>query len=308
MQLEQLRYANEIAKCGSITQAAKNLFVSQPSLTIAIQKLESDLGFALFTRSTKGIQITPKGEEALETIQQILNLTEVLVNMSPNREESPTKITLPVFPTLFDLLDESIYSQIHSQHPNLTYEIIEQTANTILQEIRNGALCFAISGCPSTIFDTITISKKASDSKNIATKILYEEPLLLLVSSNNPLSMKKALHIEDLKSETFLYYSEHLANNHPNILDGYDFHFKEVLPFYRRTSIIKAIAMGQGISIMPKSQFQNDPNILENKIRYCPIEDFGNTFVHFLIYNKRHIFTQMEKDVLNIIENFYATL
>lgn len=308
MQLEQLRYANEIAKCGSITQAAKNLFVSQPSLTIAIQKLESDLGFALFTRSTKGIQITPKGEEALETIQQILNLTEVLVNMSPNREESPTKITLPVFPTLFDLLDESIYSQIHSQHPNLTYEIIEQTANTILQEIRNGALSFAISGCPSTVFDTITVSKKATNIKNLSTKILYEEPLLLLMSINNPLSNKDLLHIEDLRTETFLYYGEHLSNKQPNILDGYKFYFKEILPFYRRTSIMKAIAMGQGISIMPKSQFQNDPNILKNKIRYCTIENFRNTFVHFLIYNKRHVFSQMEKDILNIIENFYATL
>lgn len=44
MQLEQFLYANEIAKCGSITQAAKNLFITQPSLTIAIQKLETELG------------------------------------------------------------------------------------------------------------------------------------------------------------------------------------------------------------------------------------------------------------------------
>lgn len=308
MQLEQLRYANEIAKCGSITQAAKNLFVSQPSLTIAIQKLESDLGFALFTRSSKGIQITPKGKEALVTIQQILNLTEVLINMSPNKEDSLTKITLPVFPTLFDLLDESIYAKIHTQHPNLTCEIIEQTANTILQEIQNGAISYAISGCPSTVFDIINVSKKSSNSNNLSTKILYEEPLLLLMSINNPLSKKDLLHIEDLRSETFLYYGEHLSNKQPNILEGYKFYFNEILPFYRRTSIMKAIAMGQGVSIMPKSQFQNDPNILKNKIRYCTIENFSNTFVHFLIYNKRHVFTQMEKDVLNIIENFYATL
>lgn len=55
MQLEQFLYANEIAKCGSITQAAKNLFITQPSLTIAIQKLETELGFFLFNRSHKEI-------------------------------------------------------------------------------------------------------------------------------------------------------------------------------------------------------------------------------------------------------------
>ena len=70
MQLEQFLYANEIAKCGSITQAAKNLFITQPSLTIAIQKLETELGFFLFNRSQKGVQITEKGEEALSYIDR----------------------------------------------------------------------------------------------------------------------------------------------------------------------------------------------------------------------------------------------
>lgn len=308
MQLEQFRYANEIAKCGSITQAARNLFVSQPSLTIAIQKLEAELGFALFTRSSKGIQITPKGEEALATIQQILTLTESLIDMSPSREDAPTTMTLPVFPTLYDLLDSTLLANIHAQYPHLTCDIIEQTANTILQEMRNGSLNYAISGCPSTLYDMVTVSQKASESKNLSTKILYEEPLLLLVPSQHRLASTAAVHMADLEGETFLYFGEHLNGDRPNILDGYNVSFSEVLPFYRRTSIMKAIALGQGISIFPRSQFKNERALQDDAIRVLEISDFGNTFVHYLIYNKRHIFTKMENDVIHTIEQFYASL
>lgn len=308
MQLEQFRYANEIAKCGSITQAAKNLFISQPSLTIAIKKLETELGFALFTRSSKGIQITPKGEEALNTIQQILALTEDLVTMSPIHDDTPTTMTLPVFPTLYDLLDASFFDQIHTQHPNLTCDIIEQTANNILQEMRNGSLNYAISGCPSTVFDTVTVSRKASESKNLSTKILYEEPLLLLVPVEHTLAETSSVEISDLTNETFLYFGEHLNDGQPNILEGYTFQISDVLPFYRRSSIMKAIAAGQGISMLPQSQFRNEREILAGRVKALTIDGFSNTFVHYLIYNKRHIFTKMENDVIRLIETFYANL
>lgn len=308
MQLEQFRYANEIAKCGSITQAAKNLFVSQPSLTVSIKKLEAELGFSLFTRSSKGIQITSKGEEALAIIQQILTLTEDLVNMSPSRGDTLTTMALPVFPTLYDLLDATFFDTMHTKYPHLTCDIIEETANTILQKMRNGSLNFAVSGCPSTVYDMMTVSKNASESKNLSTKILYEEPLLLLIPANHKLTHVQTVATTDLNNETFLYFGEHLHDDQPNILEGYNIHFNEVLPFYRRTSIMKAIVMGQGISIMPESQIMNEREILAGKIKTLTINDFDNTFVHFLIYNKRHIFTKVENDVIQMIEQFYANL
>lgn len=123
MQLEQFRYANEIAKCGSITQAAKNLFIAQPSLTIAIQKLEFELGFALFNRSQKGVQITEKGEEALSYMQQILALTENLTNLSPSKTDMVTTMQLVAFPIFFDLLDESLFEKIKNTHPDLNIKI-----------------------------------------------------------------------------------------------------------------------------------------------------------------------------------------
>ena len=65
MTLQQLKYALTIADCGSMNEAAKTLFLSQPSLSETIRELETEIGFDLFVRSNRGILVTPEGEEFL---------------------------------------------------------------------------------------------------------------------------------------------------------------------------------------------------------------------------------------------------
>lgn len=65
MTLQQLKYALTIADCGSMNEAAKTLFLSQPSLSETIRELETEIGFELFVRSNRGILVTPEGEEFL---------------------------------------------------------------------------------------------------------------------------------------------------------------------------------------------------------------------------------------------------
>ena len=65
MTLKQLRYVVEVAETGNITEAAKKLFIAQPSLTSAIRELENEYNITIFMRSNKGIEITPEGDEFL---------------------------------------------------------------------------------------------------------------------------------------------------------------------------------------------------------------------------------------------------
>ena len=78
MTLQQLRYAIEVAKTGSMNVAAKQLFVSQPSLSMAIRELENDVHISIFERTTKGVVITAEGEEFLGYARQIINQVELL--------------------------------------------------------------------------------------------------------------------------------------------------------------------------------------------------------------------------------------
>ena len=78
MTLQQLRYVIEVAKTGSMNVAAKQLFVSQPSLPMAIRELENDVHISIFERTTKGVVITAEGEEFLGYARQIINQVELL--------------------------------------------------------------------------------------------------------------------------------------------------------------------------------------------------------------------------------------
>lgn len=71
MTLQQLRYVIMIADCGSMNEAAKQLFISQPSLSETIKELELEIGFDIFLRSNRGIVITPEGEEFLTYAKQV---------------------------------------------------------------------------------------------------------------------------------------------------------------------------------------------------------------------------------------------
>lgn len=309
MQLEQFRYVNEIAKCGSITQAAKNLYIAQPSLTIAVQKLEQELGFSIFARSKKGVQITAKGEEALAYIQQILVLTESLESLSLKDVALAQSMLLPAFPMFFDLLTEPLFHHIKTLYPELDFSVKEQTANSILRDIQNGSLDFAICGHPSPTYEAIISSCKITKSNNINFEILYQDPLVLVLPPSHPLAQKESIHIEDLKSETLLTFSEHLAKHQVPMLEGYPFSFKQTIGIYRQTSIKKAVLMGQGISIMANISACNHSSPAEDQLIIRSIADFHNTYVHYFIYNKRHVFSDLEKSILKTVQkDIYASL
>lgn len=73
MNILHLKYAVEIARVGSLSQAAQNLFLAQPNLSRSIKELESDIGIKIFERSVKGMKITPDGEEFIGYAKEILN-------------------------------------------------------------------------------------------------------------------------------------------------------------------------------------------------------------------------------------------
>ena len=78
MTLQQLKYALTIADCGSMNEAAKQLFLSQPSLSETIKELENEIGLDIFLRSNRGIVITPEGEEFLSYAKQVIDQYELL--------------------------------------------------------------------------------------------------------------------------------------------------------------------------------------------------------------------------------------
>ena len=88
MTLQQLRYVIGIAKVGSFNKAAENLFISQPSLTTAIRDLEEEIGIVIFNRTSRGVSLTPDGEEFVASCITITRLSVAVTTRPCSRRRS----------------------------------------------------------------------------------------------------------------------------------------------------------------------------------------------------------------------------
>lgn len=88
MTLAQLRYTIAIAKAGSMNEAAKSLYISQPSLSTAIRELEAETGVEIFRRTNRGIAVTPAGEEFLGYARQVVEQYELMEAKYISKEQS----------------------------------------------------------------------------------------------------------------------------------------------------------------------------------------------------------------------------
>ena len=94
MRLDQLRYIVKVVECGSITEAAEQLFMSQPSLSAAIKQLEEEMGITIFNRSNRGVSLSVDGTEFLAYARQILEQTDLMIDRY--HSEKPAKKLLAI--------------------------------------------------------------------------------------------------------------------------------------------------------------------------------------------------------------------
>ncbi|MDF9839207.1 MULTISPECIES: LysR family transcriptional regulator [unclassified Paenibacillus] len=132
MTLQQLRYAIEIANSGSMNEAAKRLFVSQPSLSNAIKELENELGIIIFERTNRGISISAEGMEFLGYARQIIEQTEFMENRYTGKKRSPVYFSVStqhyafVVDAFVRLMKERELAEYNfSLRETQTFEIIE---------------------------------------------------------------------------------------------------------------------------------------------------------------------------------------
>lgn len=135
MTLQQLRYAITIADKGSMNEAAKSLFIAQPSLSETIKELENELGINVFLRSNRGISLTPEGEEFLGYARQVCEQAELLENRFINKESkkkfsvSMQHYTFAVYAFVKLVKEIGMDSYEFAVHETKTSEVIENVKN-----------------------------------------------------------------------------------------------------------------------------------------------------------------------------------
>ena len=196
LNLKDLEYVKAIAHHKHFRKAAYACFVSQPTLSGQVKKLEQELNVVLFDRSTKQVTLTAQGERLLTQINVILEQTEILKELAAT-SNGPLqgKLRIGIIPTIAPYLLSALLTSMKAAFSESHFSFIEMQTATMLEALDNGELDFAILA-------------DVPELKNYHTVNVYKEDFMVAVSTDNPLSNRKKVALSDLQSCSLLMLSD----------------------------------------------------------------------------------------------------
>jgi len=266
MTLTELRYIVAVARERHFGRAAEACFVSQPTLSVAVKKLEEELDVKLFERGSNEVSVTPLGEEIIRQAQSVLEQAQSIKEIA-KRGKDPLAgpLRLGVIYTIGPYLLPDLVRNAIAEVPQMPLMLQENFTARLLDMLRSGELDCAILAEPFP--DT-----------NLALAPLYDEPFLVAVPRTHPLASHERINAEELKQETMLL----LGTGH-----CFRDHVLEVCPEFARFSsnaegirksfegssletIKHMVAAGMGVTVVPQLSVPPEPH---PHIAYIPSEE-----------------------------------
>jgi DNA-binding transcriptional LysR family regulator len=204
MTLQQLKYIRTVADKGTISEAAKALFLSQPSLTAAIHELEAEMGITIFHRTNKGITLTSDGEEFLGYARQVLEQTALIEEKYAGK--TPGKHRFCVSTQHYSFAVEAFVDLLRQYsgeeydfhlRETQTYELIEDVAH-----LRSELGVLYLNRFNETIL------RKTLRENDLTFHTLFKAEPHVFVGSSNPLTQKETVTLEDLAPYPRLSYEQ----------------------------------------------------------------------------------------------------
>ena len=186
MTITQLKYLIAVAKYGNFTTAAENCFVTQPTLSMQIQKLEEELGVTIFNRKKKPVMPTPIGEQIITQAKLIVDESSRIMDIVEQQKGYIGGVfRLGIIPTIMPTLLPMFLKAFLKKYPNIQLTIMELTTNEIINKLIDGQLDAGIAATPL-------------ENPDIIEKVLYYEPFVGFISEDHRLFEKKTITEDDL--------------------------------------------------------------------------------------------------------------
>lgn len=204
MTLQQLKYAVEIARRGSISKAAGHLFITQPSLSNAIMELENEIGITIFNRHNKGITISTEGAEFLGYAKQVIEQAELLESRYSNKKLVKQSFSVSTQHYAFAV---SAFVNLIKEYNLDEYEFTLRETKTyeIIEDIKN--LRSEIGILYLNEFNSKIINKFLRENNLVFTELFKANPHIF-ISSENPLANKKYVTLKELESYPYLSFEQ----------------------------------------------------------------------------------------------------
>ena len=192
MNLRDLKYLVAVAEQRHFGRAADACFVSQPTLSTQLKKLETELGVTLIERNNRQVMLTPVGARIVDQAHAVLREVNELYHLAEeHRDPLGGDFRLGIIPTVAPYLLPKILRPISKALPNLRVQLTEGQTAVISRLLRDGELDAVILALPL-------------DEENFVETRLYSEPFLFAVSKKHPKAAKKTVQLRDLDGEQVL--------------------------------------------------------------------------------------------------------
>jgi len=192
MNLRDLRYLVALAEHKHFGRAAEASFVSQPTLSTQIKKLEDELGVALVERTPRKVLLTEVGREIAQRARGVLHeVDEIRAIARRTLDPESGTVRLGIFPTLGPYLLPHVVPRVRTRFPRLELLLIEEKTETVLRQLREGRLDAGVLALPL-------------NDDQLHCEFLFEEPFVLAVPEQHELARRKGLKLDDLADQSLL--------------------------------------------------------------------------------------------------------
>src|SRR3990167_5542444 len=248
MTLTELKYAITLANEKHFGRAAKACHVSQPTLSVAINKLESELGVSLFERDRNHVRVTEVGMQIIAQAQRVLDETSQIKEIAAGgKSQLLAPLRVGAIYTLGPYLFPALIAKLKQQASEMPLLIYEDFTAKLREKLLQGEL------------DAIFISLPFSEP-GVVTQALYDEPFVVLMRKDHPLSAKASIKPSDLSPKELLFLGEgHCFRNQVFDICPHCYPKRQRDNRIDGTSIDtlrNMVASGAGVTILPSSSTQ----------------------------------------------------
>lgn len=302
MRIAHLRYFVEIVTCASINKASRNLLISQPTLTSAIKAMESELGFALLTRTHHGVKLTEKGKKVFLDAQQIIAMENSWKMMREQEMEATGDVHVAVMPSVSpSCINESIYA-LKKEYPKINVVLHEGRQKAVLRQLEKKTATIGVIGYLPE--ETEQICQFVKEQALLLRK-LYQDHMVVFIGRDHPITKKKIVTLDDLRDIPVAVHGEQ-----DTITQSFIRYFKQDESYYMNSlhAMMMAVVENNVAAVCSQSYADASPLVKMGFIKILDVEDFYIPLTYCLLYRGSKEINDAEIAVVKIFSEHLIAL
>lgn len=307
MNLEQFRYIKEVANCHSISKAAKQLYLTQPTISNAIHNFEEEVGYKIFQRSNQGVALTEEGEKLMSSIDVILNEVETIRNFNTVNDYVSGDVYVEASPAICSTIMPQIIIACKQNYPGITVHVKETFTDKSITSLLAGLSTISIASFVGT--EQLKSLQHSLGTRNFEAEQLLTEQFILYTGKDCPLAAETAVKLDEAYAYPWIILQEHSFDDSCVIMGDDEMCPNSIISFQDKDSVKQAISVNLGVAVMPSSfAGENDPYVAAGLLHRIALTDVTLDTMHVLMTPKKRKFTTVEKCFLDELHKFYEKL